>query len=78
MYGEITKFDDATGVGVIQAEDGRKYRFTKADIVGSVRRLVGEGADFIVDASRPRRIIMMSGSAWTAFGDISARGANDR
>jgi hypothetical protein len=78
MYGEITKFHDDIGIGVIEAENGRKYRFTKSDIVSSARRLVGEGVDFIVDASRPRQIVMLSGSPWTAFGGICSRAANDR
>ena len=78
MYGEITKFQDDLGVGVIEAEDGRNYRFTKSEIVSSARQLVGEDVDFIVDASRPRQIVMLSASLWTAFGDIRACVANDR
>ena len=78
MYGEITKFHDDIGVGVIEAENGRKYRFTKSEIVSSVRQLIGEGVDFIVDANRPRQIVMLSGSPWTAFGGICSRAANDR
>jgi len=78
MYGEITKFHDDIGVGVIEAENGRKYRFTKSDSVSSARQLIGEGVDFIVDASRPRQIVMLSGSPWTAFGGICSRAANDR
>ena len=78
MYGEITKYQDDIGFGVIEAENGRKYRFTKSDIVSSVRQLLGEGVDFIVDANRPRQIVMLSGSPWTAFGGICARAANDR
>jgi hypothetical protein len=78
MYGEITKFRDDIGVGVIEAENGRKYRFAKSEIVSSARQLIGESVDFIVDASRPRQIIMLSGSPWTAFGGILSRTANDR
>ena len=29
MYGEIKKFRRDIGVGVIEAEDGRKYRFER-------------------------------------------------
>ena len=78
MYGEITKFHEHLGVGVIEAENGRKYRFSRSDIVSSARQLIGESVDFLVDASRPRQIIMLSSSPWTAFGDISSRVANDR
>jgi cold shock CspA family protein len=78
MYGQITKFRDDIGVGVIEAEDGRKYRFAKAEVVNTADRLIGQGVDFLVVASRPRQIIMMSGSPWTAFGGFVARAANDR
>ena len=30
------------------------------------------------DASRPRQIVMLSASPWTAFGGICSRAANDR
>lgn len=78
MYGQITKFRDDIGFGVIIGEDGRKYRFAKTELVNRDGRLVGRGVDFLVDARRPRQIIMMSGSAWTAFGGIVDRAANDR
>jgi cold shock CspA family protein len=78
MYGQITKFRDDIGIGVIEAENGRKYRFVKAEIINTDAGLVGQGVDFLVDASRPRQIIMMSGIPWTAFGGITSRAANDR
>jgi hypothetical protein len=79
MYGEITKFHEDLGIGVIEAEDGSKYRFDKSEIVSSARKLIGEHVDFLVDARRPRQIIVMSGSAWGAFGGICERAAaNDR
>jgi cold shock CspA family protein len=78
MYGQITKFRDDIGVGVIEAEDGRKYRFVKTEIVNRADGLIGQGVDFLVDASRPRQIIMMAGSPWTAFGGLALRAANDR
>ncbi len=78
MYGQITKFREDIGVGVIEAEDGRRYRFAKNEIVNEAGRLIGQGVDFLIVASRPRQIIMMSGSTWTAFGALAARAANDR
>jgi cold shock CspA family protein len=78
MYGQITKFRDDIGVGVIEAEDGRKYRFAKTEVVNSADRLTGQGVDFLLVASRPRQIIMMAGSPWTAFGGLATRAANDR
>jgi hypothetical protein len=78
MYGEIIKFRPDLRVGVIAAEDGRKYRFAKSEIVSGARDLVGKNVDFIVDARRPRQIIVTSASLWTAFGDIRDCVANDR
>jgi hypothetical protein len=79
VYGQITKYQEDIGIGVIEAEDGRKYRFTRAEVVNAADRLVGEGVDFLVDARRPRQIIMMSGSLWDALGGLAARSAaNDR
>jgi hypothetical protein len=72
MYGQITKFRDDIGIGVIKAENGRKYRFRKAEMTNHAAQLIGLHVDFVVDSSRPRQIIAMSGSAWTAFGGISA------
>lgn len=78
MNGEITKFRDDLGYGVIEAEDGSRYRFAKCDIVSSARKLIGENVDFLLDARRPRQIVLLSGSPWTAFGGICAQAANDR
>ncbi|RTL64985.1 MAG: hypothetical protein EKK41_20895 [Hyphomicrobiales bacterium] len=68
MYGKITKFRPDLGYGVISAENGRKYRFAKGQILNSADPLIGEGVDFELVASRPAQIIMMAGSPWTAFG----------
>jgi hypothetical protein len=78
MFGQITKFRDDIGVGVITAENGRKYRFAKDALISAPRPPLGEEVDFVVVASRPREIIMLSGSPWKAFGAICARAANDR
>jgi hypothetical protein len=78
MYGQITKFRDDLGVGVIAAEDGRRYRFAQNALLSAARPLVGQEVDFLIVASRPSAIIMMSASPWKAFGDICARAANDR
>ena len=68
IQGEITKFRDDIGFGVIRADDGRKYRFTKTDIVNSNGRLVGLPVDFVVVSNRPTDIILLNGSPWTVFG----------
>jgi hypothetical protein len=78
MYGQITKFRDDLGIGVIAAENGRRYRFEKTALTAAARPRIGEEVDFLLVASRPSQIVLMSGSAWTAFGAICARAANDR
>ena len=78
MFGQITKFRDDLGVGVIAAENGRRYRFAKHALVSAARPLVGQDVDFVIVASQPSEIIMMSASPFTAFGVICARAANDR
>lgn len=70
MYGRITKYRSDVGFGVIEADNGRKFRFAKAAIRNSAAHLVGQDVDFIVVSSRPIDIIMMSGSPWTAFGSL--------
>lgn len=72
MYGRITKFSDKVGFGVIEAEDGSKYRFEKTEIKNLNGRLVGHTVDFMVAARRPKDIILMTGTPWTAFGSIAA------
>jgi hypothetical protein len=78
MYGQITKFRDDLGVGVIAAENGRRYRFAGTEVLNGDARLVGVDVDFIIANGRPRQIIRMTGSPWTAFGGICGRAANDR
>ncbi len=68
MYGQITKFRPETGTGVIRAEDGRKFRFAGSELMNEERELVGQGVDFVLTERRPREIIVLSGSPWTAFG----------
>ena len=72
MYGQITKFSDKVGFGVIEAEDGSKYRFEKGEVQNLNGRLVGHSVDFLVAARRPKDIILMTGSPWTAFGGNGA------
>jgi cold shock CspA family protein len=72
MHGQITKFSDTVGFGVIEAEDGAKYRFAKTEVMNLNGKLVGHSVDFVVAARRPKDIILMTGSPWTAFGGIGA------
>jgi cold shock CspA family protein len=68
MHGRITKFSTKVGFGVIEAEDGAKYRFAESEIVNLNGKLVGHSVDFLVDARRPKDIILMTGTPWTVFG----------
>lgn len=68
MYGQITKYRDDLGVGVIETDDGRRYRFARHQIKNSADALVGLDVDFVLVAGRPADIITLSGSPWTAFG----------
>ena len=68
MHGQITKFSEQVGFGVIEAEDGSKYRFDKSAVMNLNGRLVGHTVDVVVAARRPKDIILMTGSPWTAFG----------
>ena len=73
MQGQITKYRDDLGFGIIEADDGRRYRFTKQQIKNSAEALIGQDVDFVLSASRPVDIIMMSGSPWAAFGGLGER-----
>ena len=68
MYGQITKFRADIGYGVIEAEDGRKYRFSKSEIINVNQQLVGESVNFLVETRQPKAIFLLAGSPWTAFG----------
>ena len=73
MHGQITKYRDDIGYGVIETGDGRRYRFSKHQIKNSAEALIGQDVDFVLVASRPTDIIMMTGSPWTAFGGLGER-----
>ena len=67
MQGQITKFHEAIGFGVICTADGRKYRFSHSDIRNPDDRLVGIDEDFLIDSRSPRNNILLQGSPWTVF-----------
>jgi hypothetical protein len=72
VHGRITKFSEEVGFGVIEADDGSKYRFAKTEIKNLNGHLVGHTVDFLVAARRPKDIFLMTGTPWTAFGGIGA------
>ncbi|HWV81569.1 MAG TPA: hypothetical protein VNZ50_09080 [Hyphomicrobiaceae bacterium] len=71
MLGQITKYRDDLGFGVIAADDGRRYRFARKQILSAAADLVGQEVDFLISANQPAEIIVVSGSPWTAFGGIA-------
>lgn len=73
MFGEITKFRHEIGTGVIRAEDGRRYRFASTEVMNGEQELVGHAVDFVLAERRPKAIIVLAGSPWTAFGAIRRR-----
>ena len=72
MHGQITKFSEKVGFGVIEAEDGSRYRFDKSAVMNLNGRLIGHNVDFLVAARRPTDIILMTGSPWNVFGGNAA------
>lgn len=70
MYGEIVKYNDRLGFGVIRTEDGRRFRFAKSEIRNPNGKLVGYEADFVVDTARPKDIFLMHGTPFEAFRSI--------
>jgi hypothetical protein len=73
MQGQITKFRDDLGYGVIRSDDGRKFRFSSAEISNPNGKLVGLDVDFLVESQMPRDIILLHGSPWTVFGSTTRR-----
>lgn len=70
MYGEITKFRRDLGVGVIQAEDGRAYRFEHSAIRNRRDDLEGQEVYFDLGGRKAQDVIVLAGSPWAAFGGI--------
>ena len=70
MYGEIKKFRSDLGIGVIEAENGHKYRFQRDAILNRRDDLEGQEVHFSLSSLNPREIVVLAGSPWTAFGGI--------
>lgn len=73
MIGRVTKFYGEIGVGVIAAEDGRKFRFHARDLTNRSTSPRGVEVDFVVSGGRPRDIIPLSGSPWMVFGSVGGK-----
>ncbi|MFN0217967.1 MAG: hypothetical protein ACKVP4_04020 [Hyphomicrobium sp.] len=72
MYGEITKYRKDIGLGVIRAEDGRRFLFVRTEIRNRLDNLEGQEVHFEPGAVKARDIIVLAGSPWAAFGGIAA------
>ena len=70
MYGEIRKFRNDLGVGIIAAEDGRAYRFKRTEILNRRDDLEGQEVHFKLGDLKAREIIVLAGSPWLAFGGV--------
>ena len=68
MKGEINKFREKLGFGVIKAENGQKYRFAKKDVKNLNGKLVGHEVDFLINTRRSTEIFLLQGTPWSAFG----------
>jgi hypothetical protein len=68
MHGQIIKFRDDLGFGVIRTDDGSRFRFTRNEIKNPNGKLLGLDADFLLDTRRAKDIILMHGSTWTVHG----------
>jgi len=72
VHGRITKFSEEIGFGVIEADNGAKYRFAKTEIKNLNGKIVGHTVDFLLAARRGTEIFLMTGTPWTAFGGNAA------
>lgn len=72
MQGEITKYRDDLRIGVITMGDGRRYRFSRSQILSAAKDLVGHEVDFVLSSDGPAEIIVVTGSLWSAFGGAAA------
>jgi len=68
MHGRITKFSPRDGFGVIEADDGARYRFAPGEVVNLNGKLVGHSVDFLLEARQPKAIVLMTGTPWSVFG----------
>lgn len=67
MLGQIESFRRDIGVGVIKAEDGRKYRFVRGNMINERPQIMGEEVDFTLNGRTPKGIIVLAGSPWSVF-----------
>jgi cold shock CspA family protein len=71
MLGQIESFRRDIGVGIIKAEDGRKYRFVRGDIINVRSQIMGEEVDFTLNGRTPKGIIVLAGSPWSVVAGLA-------
>lgn len=73
MLGKIESFRRDIGVGIIRAENGRKYRFSRASLINARFELEGEEVDFLLSGVTPHAIVVLAGSPWSVFAPEAQR-----
>lgn len=71
MKGKILGFNEAEGTGAISAEDGTRYRFTRADWRGERSPTTGAGVDFEGADGGATEIYPLAGSVRSALSNIN-------
>ena len=69
MYGHVTTYRRDLGVGIISAEDGRKYRFQQGSLINLRPDLLGLEVDFELSGRTPKDVIVLAGSPFAVFGN---------
>lgn len=68
MYGHVTTYRRDLGVGIISAEDGRKYRFQSGSLINLRPDMLGLEVDFELSGRTPKDVIVLAGSPFAVFG----------
>ena len=66
-YGRIQSFRSDFGIGIIAAEDGRRYRFQRRDLINAQFDLEGMPVHFALAGLNPQSIIVLNGSPFAVF-----------
>lgn len=76
MQGRILGFDEAAGTGMVSGEDGKRYRFARADWRGSGAARAGVAVDFDANGDAAAEIYPVV-AARSAGAAAAAAGASD-
>ena len=68
MQGHIAKFRPDLGVGVITTGEGRRYRFSAAQLINPDADLIDAEVDFVpAGRAAAAEIVLLRGNPWTVF-----------